>query len=129
MYMSARRTGASGLPREVALQSQAAAAAESLASRALASSACPGCGLLEGFGGGASNGLGGAGASDLATPVEFGTDPLSVAADCSLAAGSGDKSCDCASCSTVAGAVAGVVDVADCGAFPDCGLLGVGVWL
>src|ERR1035441_2146944 len=45
MYMSARRTGATELPREVAFQSQAAAAAGSLACMALANSSWPGSGL------------------------------------------------------------------------------------
>src|SRR5664279_2792366 len=45
MYMSASRTGATELPREVAFQSQAAAAAGSLACIALANSCWPGSGL------------------------------------------------------------------------------------
>src|ERR1035441_5716803 len=45
MYMSARRTGATELPREGAFQSQAAAAAGSLACMALANSSWPGSGL------------------------------------------------------------------------------------
>src|SRR5262252_2470841 len=60
MYMSARRTGASGFPREVAFQSQAAAAVASLASSALFSSCCPGWGLEDRTLGGGSRGFAGA---------------------------------------------------------------------
>src|ERR1017187_1093889 len=109
MYMSARRTGATELPREVAFQSQAAAAAGSLACMALANSSWPGSGLDLGFATDGGGSLAGSLLASVATGDGFGW--TSATGFCGVVPGGGADGVAAGFLSGV-GVVCAVVDVA-----------------